>query len=104
MGIRAQARLTPAMSSRKLLVKGFIERFFAEHGVGPSLSEIAAELDTNRSRVQAAIRQLARDKLIDYIPHAPRGVRPVGLANRAIEQLRAEGWIIDEDARAVVPP
>ncbi|MDZ7895335.1 MAG: hypothetical protein U5M50_10480 [Sphingobium sp.] len=108
MGISAQARLTPAMSSRKLLVKGFIERFFAEHGVGPSLSEIAAatcpDQEGGRRSVRKAIRSLAKDGLIEYWPGIARGVRPVGGTQRALELLRAAGWIVNDDDQAVAAP
>lgn len=105
MGIRAHARLTPAMSSRKLLVKAFIEQFYAEHGMGPSLAEIAAgtgaghEFDLSRAR--RAIRALAREGLIDHLPGVPRGVRPIGVVEQALELLRARGWVINDEDQAV---
>lgn len=108
MGIRAHARLTPAMSSYKLLVKGFIETFFAEHGMGPSNAEIAAGTGTgsesNRNQVRRAIKALAKAGLIEYWPGVPRGVRPIGGTERALELLRAHGWIVNDDDQALAPP
>lgn len=104
MGIRAQARLTPAMSSRKLLVKAFIEQFYAEHGMGPSNGEIAAGTGSDRDQVRRAIKVLSRARLIEYWPGVPRGVRPIGSTERALELLRADGWIINDDDQAIGPP
>lgn len=74
---------------------GFIRTFYAEHRVGPSHSEIAAALKTNRTRVQAAVRQLAREGRIHRVPGKARGIRPIESMEEALYLLKAEGWTVN---------
>ncbi|EPR09890.1 hypothetical protein M527_07130 [Sphingobium indicum IP26] len=97
-------RLSPVMASRKLQVLSFIRRFYHEHGVGPSLSEIAAALGTNRSRVQDAIRKLAREGRLHRVPGQTRGVRPAETREEALRLLQTEGWTVNPDRLELVHP
>ncbi len=87
-------RLSPVMVSRKLQVLAFIHRFYGAHGVGPSLGEIAAAVQSNRTRAQAAVRQLAKEGRIHRQPGKARGIRPISVREEAMRVLQAEGWTV----------
>lgn len=72
----AVTRLSPSMASRANPVLDFIHAYFASHGPGPSLREMAAAIGAGKNRVQDAIRKLAREGRIHYEPGRPRGVWP----------------------------
>ncbi len=97
-------RLSPEMASRKLQVLAFIRLFHAQHGVGPSLGEIAAAVGTTRTRVHDSIRKLAREGRVHHMPGQPRGVRPAETRDEALRVLREEGWIILQDRNAARHP
>ncbi|NWK96530.1 hypothetical protein DM806_12835 [Sphingobium lactosutens] len=97
-------RLAPEMASRKLQVLDFIRQFYAHHGVGPSLSEIAAAVGTNRSRVQDAIRKLAREGRIHRVPSQTRGIRPAETQEEALRLLQNEGWEVNRGRLQLVAP
>lgn len=88
------APLSPVMASKALQALSFIERYYAVHGIGPSLSEIAATLNSNRSRAQDIVRRLAREGRIHHVPGQPRGIRPVTADEEALRRLRAAGYIV----------
>lgn len=102
--IESVPRLSPEMVSRKLQVLAFIRIFHSQHGVGPSLSEIAAAVGTNRTRVQDAIRKLAREGRVYHVPGQARGVRPVETRDEALRLLRSEGWIVLPDRAEACHP
>lgn len=87
-------RLTPDMASRKYQVLDFIRQYCSAHGGNPSLSEIAAACNTNKSRVQDAIRKLERDGLVDRVPGA-RGVSPINHQDAVLSALKAQGYVIN---------
>ncbi|MCW2406161.1 SOS-response transcriptional repressor LexA [Sphingobium sp. B1D7B] len=95
-------RLSPLMASRKLQALDFIEQFFAARGIGPSLSELAAALNSNRSRAQGHVRQLAREGRIRYFPGVPRGIRPLSGEEEALRRLLAAGYIVTN--AGLLPP
>lgn len=97
-------RLSPTMASRKLQVLAFIRLFYREHGIGPSLSEIAAAIGSNRTRAQDAIRKLAREGRVHHRPGQPRGVVPVEMRDEALRLLRAEGWTVNPERRGIDHP
>lgn len=97
-------RLSPTMASRKLQVLAFIRAYHARHGVGPSLSEIAAAVDTNKSRVQDAIRKLEREGRVHREAGKARGVRPAESHEEALRILQAEGWTINPDRLQLLSP
>ena len=107
-------RLTPEMASRKFQVLDFLRRYCAAHGGNPSLSEIAAACNTNKPRVQDAIRKLEREGLVDRVAGVARGVSPVSDDVLVLRQLESRGYIInppglalldlDEDGRLTVTP
>ena len=86
--------LSPIMASRKLQALAFIEQYFAARGTGPSLSELAAALNCNRSRAQDAVRRLARDGRIRHMPGVARGIRPISAEEEALRRLIAAGYIV----------
>ncbi|MBY2957962.1 GntR family transcriptional regulator [Sphingomonadales bacterium 58] len=97
-------RLSPVMASRKLQVLAFIRRYHEEHGVGPSLSEIAAAVGTNRSRVQDAIRKLEREQRLHRVPGKTRGVTPIGSHEEALRQLQALGYVVNPGRLEIIHP
>jgi SOS-response transcriptional repressor LexA len=101
---RPPLRLAPDMVSRKLQVLHFVEHYYALHKVGPSLGEIAAALQTNRTRVQDALRKLASERRIHRVPGARRGIRPINAFEDAVRQLEAAGYIVWSQTMHVFPP
>lgn len=97
-------RLSPEMASRRLQVLAFVRMFHAQHGVGPSLSEMAAAIGTNRARVQGAVRKLAREGRIHYQPGVPRGIRPAESHEEALQLLQSEGWVVNPDRFELIQP
>ncbi|MEO7467759.1 MAG: hypothetical protein ABIV36_12145 [Sphingobium limneticum] len=97
-------RLSPAMASRKNQVLVFIRLYWRAHGVGPSLSEIAAACDTNRSRVQDAIRKLSKEGRVIRDPGKARGVRPAESHEEALHLLEAQGWSVNPTRLELVYP
>ncbi|MCW2412022.1 MULTISPECIES: LexA family protein [unclassified Sphingobium] len=95
-------RLSPLMASRKLQALAFIEQYYAARGAGPSLSELAAALNCNRSRAQDAVRQLAREGRIRHAPGVPRGIRPISAEEEALRRLQAAGYIVTN--AGLLPP
>ena len=91
-------RLSPQMASRKLQVLAFIRAYYAAHGVGPSLSEMAAAIGSNRSRVQDAIRKLAAEGRIHRAPGQARGVRPLSAQEEAVRHVRDAGYLVFDPA------
>lgn len=88
-------RLSPEMASRKNQVLLFIRAYFTTHGVGPSLSEIAAAVGTNRSRVQDAIRKLEREQRVHRQPGKARGVRPISDHAETLRKLEKMGYVFN---------
>ena len=95
-------RLMPAMVSRKLLILHFIRRYIAEWRQGPSLGEIAADQRISRPNVLKHVKTLTREGEIVRRP-GPRGIALPDTQQAAKVQLRADGWIVDDDALRAVP-
>ena len=89
------ARLSATMASQRLLVLDFVRNYFARWHGSPSLGEIANALQIDRMKVKRAIRSLAADGMLHHKP-GPRGLALPDAEAEALRQLRAIGWIIDE--------
>jgi biotin operon repressor len=85
------------MASFRLLALAFIRDYVALMGQSPSYGEIAAKLDSNRTRVRKAVKSLVADGLLLRTP-GPRGLALPSMREEAVRQLRALGWRVDEDA------
>jgi len=86
-------RLTPTMASLRLLVLRFVRDYVSAWGASPSYGEIAAALETNRTRVRKAVKSLAGDGLLLRTP-GPRGLAlPDNLAE-AVRLLGALGYAV----------
>lgn len=105
-------RLTPTMASFRLLVLAFVREYIGLTGHSPSYGEIAAKLNSNRTRVRKAVKSLSEEGLLLRTP-GPRGLTLPSMRQEAIRQLRQLGWQIDEDNlhaepgvtnRALLPP
>jgi biotin operon repressor len=99
----APARLTPTMASFRLLVFAFVRDYIGLMGHSPSYGEIANKLNSNRQRVVKAVRSLERDGLL-LRSAGPRGLQLPSMRDEAIRQLRAMGWVVDEDVGHAGPP
>lgn len=89
-------RLKPSMASRKLLVLAFVRSFIERWGGSPSIREISEGTGASFTRVQAILCALEKDKLIVR----RKGARGIMLPDRladAVRELRAAGYVIDED-------
>ena len=89
-------RLKPDMASQRLLVLDFVRAYIARWGGSPSYGEICAGLLITRTRARHAIKSLAADGLLLRTP-GPRGITLPSVRDRAVRQLRALGWEVDED-------
>jgi DNA-binding MarR family transcriptional regulator len=89
-------RLSPAMSSRRLLVLVFVRDYIQRHGGSPSLREIANAMAISTVSVKRHL-----DKLIDQgeLSRTPgtRGLRLPTMREAAVRCLREHGFLIDED-------
>lgn len=97
-------RLTPTMVSRKLQLLDFIRAFYAAHGVGPTITEMANALDCVRSRVQEAVRKLEREQLVNRQPGKTRGITPISGHEEAIRQLQAIGYVVNPERMELLSP
>lgn len=100
-------RLTPTMVSRKEQLLVFIRAFYAAHGVGPTVTEMANALYCARSRIQDGIRKLEREQRVHRVPGKMRGITPISSHEEAVRQLEAVGWIVNAgrmELRAPPPP
>ncbi|APX64579.1 hypothetical protein AV944_00505 [Sphingomonas sp. LK11] len=89
-------RLQPAMVSRKLLVLTFIRAYVHRWNGSPSIAEIAQGIGASRTRVQAALRALEQEEKIIRRPGA-RGIMLPDRLQEAVRDLRAAGFVVDED-------
>src|SRR4051812_45210802 len=80
-------RLTPEMSSRKLIALRFIKNYFVLWGHSPTLGELAAHLDVSRKRAHDLVHQLAEEEMIQVTAGKTRGIR---LADRGEELSEAD--------------
>ena len=96
-------RLSPEMASFRLLVLKFVRAYIGEWGCSPSYGEIAAALDSNRTRVRKAVKSLVRGGLL-LRQAGERGLALPAEAETAKRVLRALGWRIDERGHAAAAP
>lgn len=95
-------RLRPDMASFRLLVLAFLRDYIGRYQLSPSQGEIVNALDCSRTRVRNALRSLAKDQLI-ILGKGQRSISLPSMRDEAIRQLRAEGWVVDEDLRFAGP-
>lgn len=100
---RADLKQRPEMASLKLLVLKFVTEYIRQWDGSPSLGEIGAALDTNRTRVRRALRTLVAEGQLMRIP-GPRGLSLPDDEPLALRQLRARGWTINPSDRTATPP
>ncbi|MEZ0495417.1 hypothetical protein [Sphingomonas sp. IW22] len=67
--------------------------------------DIAIGLQVSKTRARQLVDQLTIDGLIQRLAGAQRAIVVPGLARRiAIEQLRKEGFVVNEDVFKIEPP
>lgn len=103
------ARLTPAMSSRKLQALDLIKRYYLRHGSSPTLGEIAGGLGITRQRAHSLVRALERDCMVQRTRGKTRGIMLANAAaqvseNDALLQLCEAGWTVRVGNMELVPP
>lgn len=76
-------KLSPEMASFRALVLAFVQRYIGEWGQSPSYGEIAAGVQSNRTRVKRAVVSLERAGLL----LRTAGTRGLALPD-AVEQAR----------------
>lgn len=91
------------MVSLRLLALDFVRQYIAKWGASPSYGEIAAALDTNRTRIRKAVKSLAADGLLLRAPGA-RGLALPDTRERALQVLRSLGWKVDAATTSIAPP
>jgi hypothetical protein len=87
-------KLTPSMASLRLLVLRFVRSYLSHWGASPSYGEIAAGLDTNRTRVKKAVRSLTADGMLLRRP-GPRGLAIPDDVTDAVRLLKAHGYKVE---------
>lgn len=92
------------MSSRKLIVLGFVTRYLSDNPGSPSYGEISRGCDVSRSAAKRIVRALVIDGKLVRLDGARRGVMLPSARDAALQQLRAAGFIVDEDARRIAVP
>lgn len=85
-------RLRPEMASFRALVLDFVRTYLTRWGQSPSYGEIAAGLDSNRTRVKRAIISLEREGLLHRSPGS-RGLRLPSDIETARKVLERAGMI-----------
>lgn len=94
-------RITPTMSSRKYRALDFIKRYYVDHGVSPTLAEIAAGLGVTRQHVYKIVAALALDGHITRVKGYSRGIMLIGPTKQVSEldaliKLLEIGWKVNE--------
>jgi len=102
-------RLSPAMTSRKLQVLGFIKRYYLDHGKSPTLGEIAAGVNITRQRAHKLVRSLDADGDVRRTAGKARGIMlrdPVKQLSEidALRQLQQAGWSINGAQKELLGP
>ncbi|WP_164521255.1 MarR family transcriptional regulator [Sphingomonas sp. ABOLF] len=100
------------MVSRKGLTMQFIRRYLRENGFSPSYGEIARALGTDdATAARRIVARLVADGLLEREPGARRGIRlavqpetPEMSRARAIELLRADGFIVNVGSLSLAYP
>jgi hypothetical protein len=99
----AALRLTPEMTSSRLLVLAFVRDYLTSYGGSPSYGEIANALRISPTRARQLVKALVTSGQLLRRP-GPRGLSLPTLRDEAVRQLRDLGWAIDEDREVVIAP
>lgn len=97
-------RLRGDMTSRKLIVLGFVTRYLAEHPGSPSYGEIARGCGISRSAAKRIVRRLEIDEKLVRGHGARRGIMLPSMRDAALSQLRALGYVVDDDTQRIATP
>lgn len=89
-------KLSPAMSSRRLIVLAFVRDYIQRNGGSPSLREIANALAVSTVRVKRLLDRLIEQGELVRTP-GPRGLRLPTMRDAAVRLLREHGFLVDED-------
>lgn len=87
----ASLRLHPAMTSRRLLVLGFVRNYILQYGGSPSYGEIANGVGISPTRARQLVQALVKAGQLLRTP-GPRGLSLPALRDEAVRQLRELGW------------
>jgi SOS-response transcriptional repressor LexA len=96
MGIHSE--FLPARTSRKDQAYDFIKRYILREGRSPTMEDVGAALGVSDTRAKALVKKLSAEKMIVRPAGGQRAITIPGLLEQhLIEQLRAQGVIVDED-------
>lgn len=77
------------LTTRQLEVLACIQKYFAKHGIPPTIAEIAIDLEIRSpNAVRDHLRALERKGAIELIPSASRGIRLLGADHKNPTQLQ----------------
>lgn len=102
MGV--EYRLSPTMASRRAQALRFITAYIEANAISPSYDEIKEALDVGKSRARELVAALAAEGRIIRVRGEPRSITLPSIRDAAIRELRAAGYIVDEDIGRVTPP
>lgn len=89
-------RLTPAMTSRRLLILVFVRDYIQRHGGSPSLREIANAIGTSPIQIKRHLDRLIEKGELVRTP-GPRGLGLPTMLDAALRCLREHGILNDQD-------
>ena len=86
-------------ASRRDEAYEFIRSYIVQRGHSPSIEDVRIALGVGKTRAKALVHQLAVAKMIERVPGAQRGISIPGLVrDLVIEELRREGFVVNNDA------
>jgi len=107
--------MAPPLPSRQQAVLEVIQTFWQEHGVAPSLADVARTLGVSRQTIHEHFRALQRKGLLDNLDGVARSWRPttphqketsrvpivgqVAAGQPIFAEENIEGWITVDNAR-----
>lgn len=108
-GTPGAPRLSPTMSSRKLLALDFIKSYFARWSHSPTLGELASHLGVSRKRAYDLVHQLSEEKMLEVVAGKTRGIRLIERGTELSEtdilvRLVALGWTVGQGSHVLMPP
>lgn len=91
--------------TRKAQAHAYISWCLVERGCAPSNPEIGRALGVSETRARQLVQALSDQEMITRQNGAKRGIGAPGLvAEMALGRLKQLGWVVDEDAKRLLPP
>lgn len=90
---RTDLRQRPEMASLRLLVLKFVSEYITEYDGSPSYGEIAAAMETSRTRIKKSVLSLVGTGHLLRTP-GPRGLALPDAHEKAVRELEAMGFTL----------